>query len=371
MKVLIIAPHYMVGEKNGANSYIDWIYSCLSNHCDLTLISAFHIHTSTEIKKTKSTNSRTSLSSSLNVLFLKKQYFVERLVPKNFFLNIDDFYGYDIVVFSFIHTYLAALEAGLDLKKFKKIIILTHNYDADIYKSWNKEGFFKALIGKISLGHYYQSIKKIDKKVILGNISETDSNLYRNLCSNISVEIPSGAIIKEKFSPIKADKIKIVFLGSLSTPFNINGLIYFKDKIFSTLKESLDFDFFVIGSNPTNSVKNICKDNNWKLIANPSDQELENILKGMSFGVLPFNITQGVKVKIWSYLSMGLPILATEIFENYDFPNDIYLAGDNLDDWVIWIQEHFNNLEYRYKAREFFDNNSKISSSKVIKEILI
>lgn len=361
----------MVDEKNGANSYIDWIYSSLSNHCDITLLSAFHIHTPYGIKKIRSVNNRTSLKASLNVIFFKKQYFVERLVPKNFLLNIDDFYSYDIVIFSFIHTYLAALEAGFVSNRFRKVIILTHNYDPDIYKSWENEGFFKALIGKISLSRYFQSLKKIDTKVILGNISESDSHLYRNICSNKSVEIPSGAVVNEIFLPIKADKIKIVFLGSLSTPFNINGLNYFKDKIFRTLKMSLDFDFYVIGSNPTNSVKNLCIENNWILIENPSDQELENILKEMSFGILPFNITQGVKVKIWSYLSMGLPILATDIFKDYDFPSDIYLASDNLDQWVVWIQKRFNNLEFRYRARNVFDMNSKISSNKVIKEILI
>lgn len=370
MKVLIIAPHYEVNQKNGANSYVDWIFNCLENYCEVDLLHFSNLNNFLISNSSKVFNIKSNIKSSLNVVLNNKQYFVERLVPKNFFDEHDYLYDYDILVFSFVHTYLAAKKSGFDFSKVKRVIILTHNFDPDIYMSWSHQGLIKSIIGKLSLRRYLNSLNELDAKIILANISEQDSLLFRRISNNPIIEVPSGTVSKEINAFKVPSALNIAFLGSLSTPFNVNGLIYFNNEIFNKLKNKIDFNFFVIGSNPTSMVKKLCKQNNWTLIENPSDTELEKALQDMSFGIMPFDVTQGVKVKIWSYLSMGLPILATELFKNSDFPNDIYLASNNIDEWSNWILERYDNSQYKIKARAFFDENTKLSHEKVVKEIL-
>jgi hypothetical protein len=148
------------------------------------------------------------------------------------------------------------------------------------------------------------------------------------------VSSPPPLVVKCYFGNV----IDLVFLGSLSTPFNIESLIYFKDCISPILSKHTSFNFHVCGSNPTKEVLNLVYENGWNLHQNLSDDELDLLLSKMTAGVLPFEYSQGVKLKIWKFFSLGLPVVGTSVFDDYSGVGKFFFSSNNYEDWAVWLK---------------------------------
>lgn len=338
MKALFIAPHYS-DEPNGANIYCEWVKNSILtsfNIVDFVDAKGLVRAENGQVCRIKSVDlkSQSKVMAVFKSVFLFRSYYSERLAPDGLDMLDLDVDGYDLIIVSFAYVYFK-LSKGI-LKKCKTpVLILTHNYDLDVFDGWNKQSLIKKILVGFYKYVYVKEMKQLQQNIVLGNISENDSRKYEQKFPQLkSIYIPptihSPFCVRNKIS----DKINICFLGSLSTPFNEEALMFYAQNINVVLSENNDYSFHVFGSSPTNKVRELVKKHDWILHENLDSSALDIELSKMTFGTLPFQYTQGVKLKLYHYFSVGLPILATGIFEDeLSSYGNLVLCSDKFEEW--------------------------------------
>lgn len=104
----------------------------------------------------------------------------------------------------------------------------------------------------------------------------------------------------------------IVFVGGFTHMPNVDAIIYFIEKIYPIIKSQImDIVFYVVGSN---APKEIIKYNNDKDIEILGYvEELDDILNRCKLSVVPVRYGAGIKGKIGTSLSYGLPVVSTSV----------------------------------------------------------
>jgi O-antigen biosynthesis protein len=112
---------------------------------------------------------------------------------------------------------------------------------------------------------------------------------------------------EKKFS----DRRDIVFVGGFSHPPNIDAVLYFVAEIMPLLRQRLPrINFYAVGSNPPSNVQALASED---VIITGFLEELMPTLDKMRISVAPLRYGAGVKGKIGTAMSVGLPVVATSL----------------------------------------------------------
>ena len=103
---------------------------------------------------------------------------------------------------------------------------------------------------------------------------------------------------------------KIVFTGSLDYYPNIEAAM-FLDQNSNIIREYLgaNTEIILAGKNPHSKIRNL---QNVRIIANPSNNELKELMLSSDLFISPVFQGSGMKVKVMDALAYGLPIVASE-----------------------------------------------------------
>lgn len=288
-------------------------------------------------------------------------------------------------------------------------INLNCNDDVSIYKSkLNKENInkltksindlkkkynFNFFISYIANPFWYQLLKYINNTAIVydcidyhdgfGNISEVIINCEKKLLNNYDRLIMSSPILGEKLDVknyklirngcdfeyfnnielIKKNKKVICYYGAVSDWFDI-------DLMERVVEEFSDYTIYIIGfvycndTERTNRIKRLNKYKNVKLLGEIPYKELCFYLKYVTVGLIPFCINPLIDccnpVKLYEMMSMGIPVVMTEMPDVLTLKNDeLYYVSKTYDNFIENIKVALNeNGEMKEKRIEFARNNS-------------
>lgn len=359
-KILFLAFHVSATSYEGGSQYCDYLADCIKEKYELSFftkegITRFRFGVSNDFVD-QPTARKSTIEATLRT-FVGSQYFVERmrpigLCPKLLKAEVD---GHDMIIVSFFHVYIA-LTQKKDIFEGKKVLILTHNFDLDIYDRWvTGHNLLRSSIGHLSRRRYARALRTQPSTNCLASISVDDREKYERVCNTESMVLEvASAQPYSTASGIRGKDINLCFVGSLSTPFNIESIEYFSNDLWPSLRKNKRVKFHLVGSYPKEKLIKLCKKNNWKLHANLPDKELDICLSKMNAGVLPFKYSQGVKLKAWKLLSVGLPIMATSIFRDYKIPQHICLCSDSTDQWQDFIVTLTSSNKLAKEAHAFW-----------------
>lgn len=189
-------------------------------------------------------------------------------------------------------------------------------------------------------------LKDSASKHVFVHITDTDQKSYAGyMAGHRSLVAPAGVDWKPFFRwDFPADKrIRLLFCGSLSVKMNLDALLFFRDRFWPLLKDHFGegLEVWVAGSHPTSSVRSLCKQQGWTLYPGISDEKLHFLYASATFGILPFEYSNGAKIKLLNCLSAGLPVLATDCVrampEQEFHPN---LFSDDPHRWLEHLKKH-------------------------------
>ncbi len=172
-----------------------------------------------------------------------------------------------------------------------------------------------------------------------------------------------------------SDRNHICFVGGYQHPPNVDAAIYFIQEVFPKLKQRLpDVCFYAVGSSPTEELKQLQSED---IIVTDFVADISGFLNGIRVAVAPLRYGAGIKGKIGTTLSLGLPCVATEIAaEGMSLEhNSNILIADEPDDIVdeivrlytdedLWNQLSTNGIEFAKKSFGF------TRGLKIISEVL-
>lgn len=352
---LVLAPHLEYPLRNGADILIDRKWSQFSNYVPFVDIVGKNCVSKYENGKLVERKLYKNVEISKKVAALKtilnqSHYQFERFITNSARLIVEAHLmkpEYQTVVFSFIYT-AAILKRKIESDE-KLYLIETHNDELRWFSTFMKKTLkpwvlLPAIFSKRWLTHF---LKEHEHDFLYVHISIADRDGYLRLVPfHKSIVIPVG--VEEESLDLScleegglSEKVRLLFVGSLSVETNFEALKFFGDKFFPILKESFksDLEILIAGSMPTTSVERLCRTMSWKLMSNVSDQELRHLYNISMFSILPFQYTTGGKLKLLKSLSNGVPYLGTPVLcnqiEKILYP--CYISGDPKE-WLNHIK---------------------------------
>lgn len=232
-----------------------------------------------------------------------------------------------------------------------RVLLDTHNNEVEWFENLmahGKNGALGRLICRSSIRHSLRCIDAMAAETEMIHVSERDRDFYAGRRPDLVHRIlPNGCLVKQRSeNPGYDSGIKqLFFLGSLSTSMNQDALVMFAEKFWPVLKDETEFT--AIGSNPPQSVRDLCEKNHWALVANPSDEELERSLEKMHYAVLPFAYGAGSKLKLLDACGRGIPALATAggVTGFSNLPTGVFVS-EAPEEWLKKIhQNSFSHSE--------------------------
>lgn len=163
----------------------------------------------------------------------------------------------------------------------------------------------------------------------------------------------------------------LMYVGTLSWEANIDGLAWFLTEGWDNLKVRIpNLKFYIIGKNPDTRLKEIVKEKKDVILTGFVDDLEEYFIKCKIF-VAPLRFGSGMKVKVISAMSRGIPVVTTSIgSEGIDIVDMKHLSeSDNIavfikrieqllvekDTWELLSQESRRLIETKYTWNIVFE----------------
>ncbi len=105
----------------------------------------------------------------------------------------------------------------------------------------------------------------------------------------------------------------IMFIGGFGHPPNEDGVLWFLKEVFPIVHKAIpDLTFHILGSNPTEKIKEMASDN-VKVHGFVTDEELEDYYNNSRISVVPLRVGAGIKGKVIEAMRYGVPVVTTTI----------------------------------------------------------
>lgn len=356
--ILLLAPHLCEPPMNGGDVYVCGISRYLSTKSKrLTLVTASEIvHYAYGIRVSSTRYQlfgRRSLPiASLRTLALGSHYLVEAFNTQDFkrlvalLLNT---YQYQAILCSYISTAKLAVDILRSTHSLVKIFVLTHNNEFKWYSNFSSKSypFYTKLVANSSLKWLKRHISDLASRCILVHITASDDMEWRmHIPDHYSIILPPGIALSTSIAPEISpyEPIRLLFVGSLSSQMNIDCLNYFADYFYPLIHKAFaeQITIHVVGSNPPPIIVRLCRNHGWTLRANLSDEEVDTEFLQATFSLLPFEYSNGAKLKLLKSISYGIPVLATTVAQStigsLPLPN---LVSDSPASWVDHIHKYY------------------------------
>lgn len=214
--------------------------------------------------------------------------------------------SYDIVVLDF-----TKLDFVLKKIKEKPVVVKVHNVECDYAKNDYKKngGIDKLLIYLLSKKQEKRILNKANAIMVL---TEKDKNRIVDIYGNKlerKINLNPVCLEKNDFTiKEKNKKLKMLITGSLWYGDNVNGAIWFIEKVFSKL--NFDKELIIAGSRPNPKlIESIKLYKDIRLIDSP--ENMAPFFQECDIVIAPVFDGAGMKVKVAEALSYGKPVIGT------------------------------------------------------------
>lgn len=251
----------------------------------------------------------------------------------------------------------------LDLSK-RKIVVRLHNDEGDYYKSLERST--NHLLKKLFFHHESRMLKKYEmllpSQLPYACITEFETEHYRN------EHKLKNAFYLPAFTPYNEVNGKnglgnfCFYHGNLSVPENEKAAIWLLTKVFSKIK----IPFVIAGKKPSRRLEKMAHlYQHTCLVADPSDAEINDLVKKAHINILPSFSTTGIKMKLLHALFEGRHCVVNENMVTGSGLESACHIGNNADAFAsIIMQLHHhpfedNEIHLRKNLLEKIYNNEK------------
>ena len=269
-----------------------------------------------------------------NVLFSRLPYNVSRFLSEDFsktLKNLVKAEAYDAILFE--GTYTALYAPAVRAQTRAPLFLRAHNVENLIWrrmataeKNVFKKWFFRHLSGRIKRFEA-ENLPFFDGVIA---ITENDEREFRRMGYGGETTVVPATANLERFSFQKPDagSRKVGFLGSLDWAPNVEGLVWFVEKVWPWVRDRVrGVEFHVAGRNPSPGLA--------KRLSAPGvvfhgqvDDPVE-YLRSFGVTVAPLWSGGGMRVKIVEQMALGKAVVATSVgAEGIDAQNgrEIFIA---------------------------------------------
>ena len=225
--------------------------------------------------------------------------------------------------------------------KNKKVFVRLHNVEYGYYEELSKTTYniFEKIYFRLESRLLKKYENDIANKAMLIAVSEKDKAIYKNKFHAKNVEYLPVFL---PFTNVKSEKGSgnfCLYHGNLSVPENEKAAIWLIKDIF----QSLDIPFVVAGKSPSTYLQTLAHSNdNICLVANPSGNEMSDLIKKAQVHLLPsFNRT-GIKIKLLNALFNGRFVITNPVAVEETGLSTLCEIADTAEQYIKLCSELFH-----------------------------
>jgi hypothetical protein len=365
--IIFLAPHLEYPPRNGGDIYIERLGRYLSNYRKVVILAKnkqMTYNCGAIVQEIPFRNEmRSKTLAAVRTVWRQSHYLMERFITNNFLRQARKLIEENreaTILCSYLITTKILEEIPFTIKKQA---VITHNDEIVWFQ--NQRNFsnnpFQKIVAWLSEQWVAKFLTQNANKYLFVHINELDFVGYeKRIPTHQAIIIPAGVDIVILLPPPAWDgTLRLLFVGSLSTPTNYDALVFFKKKFWPAIKKQFEnqVQVYVAGSRPNQALRRLCAAQGWPVYADISDEDLHTLLGQATFAILPFPYTTGAKIKLLNSLTNGLPVLGTTMM-NYlpgqDFLPNLY--SNNPEEWVRHLSHYIGTgilMQNREACQQF------------------
>jgi glycosyltransferase involved in cell wall biosynthesis len=165
----------------------------------------------------------------------------------------------------------------------------------------------------------YLSIRSEEKRLLAAFdtsivVSDEEYRAMKMLCPEARCTVVPNGVDVDFFAPleIREEWPSLVFVGYMSSPPNVDAMLYFHSQVYDTLKRRFpDLKLFVVGQDPPHAIRELAKDPS--IIVTGFVDDVRPYVARASVVIAPFISGPGIKNKVLEAMAMGKPVVTTSI----------------------------------------------------------
>ncbi|MDA8156888.1 MAG: glycosyltransferase [Actinomycetota bacterium] len=222
---------------------------------------------------------------------------------------------FDIIQIEHSHMapYVRNIPAGGKLKK----VLTLHNIGFVQYRRIFQ--FEKKLRMKARFLHSWLTSRRWEPAYSMNfdkcvTMSEIDKRILHSANPGLDIDVvPNGVDLGfYKMVPAKPGRNSILFVGILDYAPNADAVLYFSKEIFPRIAaQNPGMDFYVIGRNPTQQIRQLAGNPGIKVVCHAAD--LRPYYERCFAAVVPLRSGGGTRLKILEAMAMGMPVVTTSV----------------------------------------------------------
>lgn len=219
----------------------------------------------------------------------------------------------------------------------RKITVRAHNVEHDYYQALAKaeKNAWKRLFYAVESRKLRKYEPVLAKASAILAINSADAAYFKHQGYPIVEVVPPSHGHGVVESLVGKGQYAL-YHGNLSVAENISAVDYLLENIV----DKMDFLFVVAGRNPDDSLKaKVAQHGNVKLVANPSDAEMRDLLREAQVNVLFTNQDTGVKLKLLNALYEGRHCLVNSKMVQGTGLDSLCHVADNLSEQIDLLRE--------------------------------
>lgn len=184
----------------------------------------------------------------------------------------------------------------------------------------------------------------------------------RTVDPEIQVKAITAYVYEEFLKQLNLDFGKregLLFVGGFAHPPNADAVLWFAREIFPIIRQSLDVNFYVVGSRVTEEITALEKPGNGIVVKGfVSEEELSRLYESCRVVVVPLRYGAGIKGKVVEALYNGAPIITTSVgSEGIPEVDDVLVVRDKPEAFAQAVLELYSDTarlkELAAKTQEY------------------
>jgi polysaccharide biosynthesis protein PslH len=176
--------------------------------------------------------------------------------------------------------------------------------------------------------------------------SQTERNLFRDICPDAAVQVIPNGVDTEYFTPIKHDVIphSCVFFGVLDDPASRAAVRWFSETVWPKVRQRFsDSTFRIVGGNPGLEIQQLSALPGVSVVGPVAD--VRPWLNESHCVVVPPSVPNGAQSRILEAMASGCPVVCSTSSVNGlgVEPGLQLLQANSTDEWVEAVSAVFND----------------------------
>jgi glycosyltransferase involved in cell wall biosynthesis len=186
----------------------------------------------------------------------------------------------------------------------RKVFVRLHNVEYNYYRKLaaNEKNFAKKLYFQVESMLLKRYEKQIAGKAVFWAVSREDEAVYRKELGARDIDFLPVFLPWHQVNTHFDKGCFCLYHGNLSVNENVRAVEWLLTEVFN----NLSIPFVIAGRNPSEKLATLVhRNNHCCLVANPSEKEMQDLIKKAQVNVLPSFNSTGVKLKILNALYNG------------------------------------------------------------------